>query len=142
MLRLFCLCCATTAAASRLVGLSVGDRWLRPTQNHSIGAQLIMDDPGSAADWTLTPDGRLTLVGSAKLCIVPAACHVGSMLQLGEHSCMQLNGSNLATTSSASACQNLCADAEGWEHEVTLARCSSQTKMFRAVDAAPVASGR
>ena len=119
-------------SASRQVGLSSGDRWLRPTLNCT---GVIMDDPAASPDWVLHSSGALTLQGGATtLCIVASPEAVGSVLALGEASaggCLVLEGHALRAPSVQGL---LCADPQGLEHEVRLAECSPASEAFRAVD--------
>ena len=118
----------------RFVGLSTGDRWLRPSDPMlAAGSPVRMQDPGVSPDWALNDAGLLTAKSKPDLCITPSTCSLANctlLLAIPSRACMVLNGSRLI----APACQQLCAAPEGGEHDVKLARCSdSQTDTFRAV---------
>lgn len=96
-----------------------------------------MSDPGTGPDWRLDLSGKILLAQTdLELCIAPVQCIRGAKLVLGTDWCMLLEGSTLRATGSC----DLCADAEGPEHQVTLAACSSHTATFRAVPATPPAA--
>ena len=127
------LLCSSTAAGSRFIGISTGDRWLRPNDRMIAGSPVRMQDPGASPDWALSDAGLLVAKAKPALCIAPSACTLANstlILAIPSQACMLLNGSRLI----APACQQLCAAPEGGEHDVQLARCSDvRTDAFRAV---------